>query len=53
MEENGLPASGDGKEACSAVVLLSSAYDFPFCFPFVSVMMKVLAFCLSSSFSDL
>jgi hypothetical protein len=53
MEENGLPASGDGKEACSAVVLLSSAYDFPFYFPFVFVMMKVLAFCLSSSFSDL
>ena len=34
MEENGLPASGDGEEACSAVVLLSSAYDFPFCFSF-------------------
>ncbi|KAI5581126.1 hypothetical protein BDE02_08G200600 [Populus trichocarpa] len=53
MEENGLPASGDGEEACSAVVLLSSAYDFPFCFPFVSVMMKVTAFCFGSSFSDL
>jgi hypothetical protein len=35
------------------VVLLSSAYDFPFCFPFASVMMKVPAFCSGSSFSDL
>ena len=53
MEENGLPASGDGEEACWAVVLLSSTYDFPFCFPFVSMMMKVTTFCLGSSFSDL
>jgi len=53
MDENDLPASGDGKEACRAVVLLSSAYDFPFCFPFVFVMMKVTVLCLGFSFSDL
>jgi hypothetical protein len=48
--ENGLPTSGGREEACRTAILFSSVYACSFCFPFVSVMMKVTACCSGSSF---